>query len=104
MRAHQQQAARRRPMCQVRVREREYVVREHERVVALARGDREGSFVRRRAELGHSIVDRSTRYTHTSIVAISCVTPFLLYTVNVLSERNIVFVAAAERACTVRRH
>ena len=39
MRTHQQQAARRRPMCQVRVTERE-----RERVVALAHGDHEGPF------------------------------------------------------------
>ena len=60
--AHQQQAARRRPMCEVRVREIEYVVHEHERVVALTRGDRKGSSIRRRAVLAHSIVERSTRY------------------------------------------
>ena len=48
-------------MCQMRVRERDRLVRGHERAVALARGDRGGSFVDGRAVLGHSIVDRSTR-------------------------------------------
>ena len=42
--------------AQLRVRERDRLVREHERAVALARGDRVGSFVDRRAALGHSIV------------------------------------------------
>ena len=69
MRAHQQKAAYRRHMChgRVRERERESLVPEYERVVALARGDRESSFIRRRAVLGHSIVDRSTRCKFTCL-------------------------------------
>ena len=49
-------------MCQMSVRERDRLVRGHEGAVALARGDRVGSFVDRRAVLGHSIVDRFTGY------------------------------------------
>ena len=42
VRASLQQAARRRPMCQMRVRKRDRLVRGHDRTVALARGDRIG--------------------------------------------------------------
>ena len=63
MSAHKQQAARGRRTCLVRVRERE---REREpstrrRTSGGARSrELEGSFGRRRAVLGHSVVDRST--------------------------------------------
>ena len=60
-------------MCQMRVREREHIVRERERVVVLARGDREGSFVRRHAVLDHTIVDRSTRRFSLDTVLHQCV-------------------------------